>query len=88
MHTAEHRGIVFAVHMATRKTHAPNDVDWKKAKKILRYFKGTVANELIYNCDETDDSQRNVIFECFSDDDYATDSADRKSASGVVVRMC
>uniref|UniRef100_A0AAV1TVF5 Reverse transcriptase Ty1/copia-type domain-containing protein n=1 Tax=Peronospora matthiolae TaxID=2874970 RepID=A0AAV1TVF5_9STRA len=38
--------IAFAVHKATRQTHAPRLLDWKLAKRVARYLKGTATLKL------------------------------------------
>ncbi|OWZ16562.1 Pol Polyprotein [Phytophthora megakarya] len=36
--------IAYAVHQVTRRTHAPHMSDWRMAKKIDRYLKGTLSS--------------------------------------------
>ncbi|KAE8996368.1 hypothetical protein PF011_g15938 [Phytophthora fragariae] len=47
--------ISFAVHRATRNSHAPREADWRLAKRIAKYLKGTKSiNDADYAADKTD----------------------------------
>uniref|UniRef100_A0AAV1VGI3 Reverse transcriptase Ty1/copia-type domain-containing protein n=1 Tax=Peronospora matthiolae TaxID=2874970 RepID=A0AAV1VGI3_9STRA len=39
--------IVFPIHRATQRSHAPTEGDWRLAKKISKYWKGTKGLKLI-----------------------------------------
>ena len=72
--------IAFAVHKATRQTHAPRVLDWKLAKRVARYLKGTATLKLEMATKQT--SRDALQFEAYSDADYAADKTDRKSLMG------
>ncbi|GMF57079.1 unnamed protein product [Phytophthora fragariaefolia] len=77
--------IVFAVHRATRRTHAPIMQDWKLAKRIARYLAGSVALKLRMNEDQAPNLPINLV--CYTDADFAGDNLDRKSVSGAVFNV-
>lgn len=77
--------ISFAVHKATRHTHQPQTSDWKLAKRIARYLKGTKTLKLRMDVGASDG--RRVQVESWSDADFAADKGDRKSVTGGVVTM-
>ncbi|GMF59484.1 unnamed protein product [Phytophthora fragariaefolia] len=78
--------IAFAVHRVTRRTHAPREGDWRRAKRIARYLKGTIDLKFCME-GETSAAQEGVRLEGYSDADYAADRTDRKSVSGGMLRM-
>lgn len=75
----------FAVHKATRRTHAPTVTDWKLAKRVLRYLAGTKSLKL--RMKGVGGVNRSLGVIGFSDVDYAADKADRKSTTGGLVTM-
>ncbi|CAI5734969.1 unnamed protein product [Hyaloperonospora brassicae] len=75
--------VVFAVDKATRETHAPRLKDWKLAKRIARYLKGTTTSKM--NMTPVHDASSPITLEAYSDADYAADKIDRKSLTGSVV---
>ena len=77
--------IAFAVHKATRQTHAPRVLDWKLAKRVARYLKGTATLKLEMTSKQT--SLDALQLEAYSDADYAADKEDRKSLMGGVVYL-
>ncbi|POM64836.1 Integrase catalytic core protein [Phytophthora palmivora] len=77
--------IAFAVHKATRRTHAPTVADWKLAKRVLRYLAGTKSLKL--RMKEVDDKGQSLRVIGYSDADYAGDQADRKSTTGGLVTV-
>ncbi|CAI5725092.1 unnamed protein product [Peronospora effusa] len=77
--------IAFAVHKATRQTHQPRVHDFKLAKRIARYLKGTRKYKLPMT--PTKNAGKSVTLEFYSDADYAADKADRKSLTGGVIRL-
>ncbi|KAE8884915.1 hypothetical protein PF010_g28249 [Phytophthora fragariae] len=79
--------ISFAVHRATRNSHAPSKADWRLAKRIAKYLKGTKSIKFSMNADENAMGEDGVLVEAYSDADYAADKKDRKSVSGGVVMM-
>lgn len=70
--------IAFAVAKAGQAFTAPTERDWKAAKRILRYLKGTMDYSLVYK------SQDKPQLIGYSDADWAGDRCDRKSISGFV----
>ncbi|KAE9329513.1 hypothetical protein PR003_g15543, partial [Phytophthora rubi] len=79
--------ISFAVHRATRNSHAPREADWRLAKRIAKYLKGTKSIKFVMNADENAMGEDGVLVEAYSDADYAADKKDRKTVSGGVVMM-
>ncbi|KAJ0395767.1 hypothetical protein P43SY_005684 [Pythium insidiosum] len=77
--------IAFAVHRASRRTHAPTVGDHKLAKRIARYLAGTTDVKMKMACDNP--GSRKIRVETYSDADYAADKEDRKSVSGAMVMM-
>uniref|UniRef100_A0AAV1T842 Polyprotein n=1 Tax=Peronospora matthiolae TaxID=2874970 RepID=A0AAV1T842_9STRA len=65
--------VAFAVHKATRQTHAPRLKDWKLAKRIARYLKGTTALKMIMT--PAHDASFPITLEAYSDADYAADKS-------------
>ncbi|GMF15396.1 unnamed protein product [Phytophthora fragariaefolia] len=74
--------IAFAVHRATRRTHAPTMQNWKLTMRIARYLAGSVALKLHMNEDQASNLPINLV--CYTDADFAGDNLDRKSVSGAV----
>jgi hypothetical protein len=70
--------LAFAVGFASRFMEAPGVHHWALVKQILRYVKGTVNLGCCYRASSV---QKLVGY---SDSDYAGDTDDRKSTSGVV----
>ena len=68
------------VHKATPQAHKPTIKDWKVAKRIVCYLKGSKVLKfyLSINGPTTDD----IKIDCWSDADFAADKVDRKSVSG------
>lgn len=77
--------IAFAVHKATRQTHKPRMYDWKVAKRVARYLKGTKTFKLAMK----NTVKESNLFEItsFSDADFAADKHDRKSLTGGVILL-
>ncbi|OWY96906.1 putative mitochondrial protein [Phytophthora megakarya] len=75
--------IAFAVHKATRRTHAPTVADWKLAKRVLRYLAGTKSLKLRMDGGKSVARPLDVVG--YSDADYAADKTDRKSTTGGLV---
>ena len=67
--------ISFAVHRATRRTHAPTLMDYKVAKRIARYLKGTRSLKLCLEHDDEKSMPLRII--SYSDADFAADKDDR-----------
>jgi len=70
--------IAYAVSKISRKLSFPTENDWKAAKHILRYLKGTISLGITYDSE----GDRKLIG--FSDSDFAGDCTG-KSTSGRVV---
>uniref|UniRef100_A0AAV1TTK9 Reverse transcriptase Ty1/copia-type domain-containing protein n=1 Tax=Peronospora matthiolae TaxID=2874970 RepID=A0AAV1TTK9_9STRA len=77
--------IAFAVHKVTRRAHAPRLADWKLAKRIARYLKGTAALKITMIPE--DNLGAAMRLEAFSDADFAADKTDRKSMTGGIVML-
>ncbi|POM59010.1 Hypothetical protein PHPALM_36259 [Phytophthora palmivora] len=73
---------MYAVHRATRRSHAPTLQDWKLAKRIMRYLAGTASLKFHLGSGiNTED----VVVSAYTDADYAADKQSRKSVSGSVI---
>ncbi|OWZ14944.1 hypothetical protein PHMEG_00011504 [Phytophthora megakarya] len=77
--------IAFAAHRVTRRTHAPRVNDWRLAKKIARYLKGTIATKFAMSATDGNLNKDKVRVEAYSNGDYAGDRVDRKSVTGGVL---
>ncbi|XP_021315208.1 uncharacterized protein LOC110434806 [Sorghum bicolor] len=71
--------IAFAVGVVSRFMEAPTKDHWVAVKHILRYLKGTIG----YGCKYGRDTELKPFLLGFSDSDFAGDSEDRKSTTGV-----
>ncbi|KXJ75903.1 hypothetical protein RP20_CCG010795 [Aedes albopictus] len=72
--------IAAAVSILGRKTSCPTQADWLEAKRVLRYLKHTLHDELVLGVDGSP-------LKVFVDADWAGDSSDRKSTSGYLFRF-
>ena len=72
--------LAFAVGVVSRFMEAPSKEHWAVVKHILRYLKGTIK----YGCRYGRGTELKPILLGFSDSDFARDSEDRKSTTGVV----
>ena len=77
--------IAFAVHKTRRQTHALRFLDWKLAKRVARYLKGTATLKL--EMAPTRTIRTALRLKAYSDTDFAADKADRKSLTGGVVLL-
>lgn len=77
--------IAFAVHKSARQTHQPRVYDFKLAKRIARYLKGT--REFKLRMAPTKDCNGDLRLEAYSGNDFVADKIDRKSLTGGVVRL-
>ncbi|GMF36918.1 unnamed protein product [Phytophthora fragariaefolia] len=77
--------IMFAVHCATRRSHAPTMADWKLAKRIARYLSGTRKLKLLMG----GGGLRNlpVQAQCYTDVNFAGNKDDRKSVSAAIIQL-
>nr|CCA20945.1 PREDICTED: similar to pol polyprotein putative [Albugo laibachii Nc14] len=74
--------ISFAGHRATRRSPAPTMQDYKLAKNIARYLKGTKGLKL--HLREYSEPQSPIRIVSFSDADFVADNEDRKPVSAGV----
>jgi hypothetical protein len=72
--------ISFAVGRLTRHMQSPRLIDWTDALRVLNYLKGTVGHGITFR-------QGGGSLVGYSDSDYATDSTNGKSVSGMVFMM-
>uniref|UniRef100_A0AAV1UC00 Reverse transcriptase Ty1/copia-type domain-containing protein n=1 Tax=Peronospora matthiolae TaxID=2874970 RepID=A0AAV1UC00_9STRA len=75
--------VAFAVHKATRQTHRPRVHDWKLAKRIARYLKGTQGLKL--KVKPRIEDRDTPTLESYSEADSASDKKDRKSSTGSII---
>uniref|UniRef100_A0AAV1T2U8 Reverse transcriptase Ty1/copia-type domain-containing protein n=1 Tax=Peronospora matthiolae TaxID=2874970 RepID=A0AAV1T2U8_9STRA len=73
------------VRKTTRQTHKPTLKDWKTAKRITRYLK--MSKNLKLHLDGAGHVSEDVQVECWSEADFATSKANRKSISGCVLTV-
>jgi hypothetical protein len=76
--------IAYAVNQLSRFLSDPGHQHWIGGKRVLRYLKGTANMSLLYK--DYDGSQSSKI-EVFCDADRAGDVDDRKSTTGIVIKM-
>lgn len=69
--------IAASVSILSRRINNPLQADWVELKRIVRYLCGTMDYRLFFDTG-------NLKLEGFSDADWASDTADRKSNSGFV----
>ncbi|GMF44280.1 unnamed protein product [Phytophthora fragariaefolia] len=77
--------VMFAVHRATRRTHKPTLHDWKLAKRITRYLRGT--RDLKLRVLEDAKEIAAVKLCCWTDADIGGEVTDHKSLTGVIVQV-
>ena len=73
--------ISYAVSTLSRYAADPGERHWNALKHLLRYLKGTSNYGIRFG------KTGSVIFESFSDADWATNEDDRKSITGWFIRM-
>lgn len=73
--------VCYSVHKVSQYLHAPTEENWSSVKRILRYLKDTASYGLLIT--KSKDTALNV----YSDADWASDVADRKSTTGYAVFM-
>lgn len=76
--------IAASVGILARKFQAPTNADSACVKRIMRYLQGT--KDLGLNVFWKNDAQRPII-EAYADADWAGDTSDRKSTSGVLIMV-
>ena len=77
--------IAFAVHKTTRQTQQPRLHDWKLAKRVVRYLKGTKTMKI--SMKPSDGGRASTKLESYSDSDFASDKSDRKSLTGGIILL-
>ncbi|THH07313.1 hypothetical protein EW145_g3454 [Phellinidium pouzarii] len=75
--------ISYAVGVLARFSSNPGPSHWKAAKHLCRYLQGTKDMKLTY----TPDPHAPELFTTFSDADHGGDEDNRRSTSGMVVKM-
>lgn len=69
----------FAIHRVSQFLHQPTEDDWNSVKRILRYLKATAHHGLLLTKSKT------LNLNVYSDADWASNSADRKSITGFAI---
>ncbi|OWY96856.1 hypothetical protein PHMEG_00032766, partial [Phytophthora megakarya] len=75
---------MYAIHRATRRSHAPTVQDWKMAKRTMRYLAGTVGLKLHMGRGLVEET---VAVKVFTDAEFAADKQSRKSVSGGLIQV-
>lgn len=73
--------ITYAVSVLSRYLHKPLDKHWTAAKRVLRYLKGSATLGISFQ------HTPKVNIECYSDADWAGDTAKRRSTSGMLITI-
>jgi ribonuclease HI len=76
--------IAYAVNQLSRYIANPGQSHWQAGKRVLRYLKGTAKSSLLY---KDYDGNQNTRIEIFCDADWAGDTEDRKSTTGVIIKL-
>jgi hypothetical protein len=71
--------ISVAVSILSKHVQCPRPCHWEGIKRVLRYLKGTMSKGLTYN-----GADPSPVLTIYCDADWATDTEDRHSRSGVV----
>ncbi|KAG9446373.1 hypothetical protein H6P81_012501 [Aristolochia fimbriata] len=74
--TATRPDILFSVGMVSRFMEKPRQSHLQSAKRILRYIKGTISDDILYK------SSNSFKLVGYTDSDWAGDGGDRRSTSG------
>ena len=72
-----------ATNSLSRYASNPSTEHWKAVKRIFRYLKGTLDMKLTYLKQES----TNIDINVFTDANWAADLEDRRSCSGVIVKL-
>lgn len=70
-----------AVGILARRVEKPSHSDWNAVKRVIRYLKSTCDMKLRLG------SENDITLCCYVDADWAGDSGDRKSISGVLLKV-
>lgn len=73
--------IAYAVNYASQFLERSGKQYWEMVKQIFKYIKGTIGLGICY-----DAAWKTGVLEAYSDADYASDIATRKSISGIVIK--
>jgi hypothetical protein len=76
--------ISYAVNQLSRYLSNPGHQHWVSGKRVLRYLKGTARMSLLY---KDHDGTQSSKLEVFCDADWAGDIDDRKSTTGIVIKL-
>jgi len=76
--------ISFAVNQLSRYMENPGQSHWTAGKRVLRYLKDTANTGLLYK-DYSQNSSTKI--EIFCDADWGGDTKDRKSTTGLLVKL-
>eukprot|EP00253_Pinus_taeda_P033858 PITA_33858 len=79
--THTHPDLSFVVGLIARFMQTPRESNWKSAKRILHYVRGTVQFGIHYSAEES------PLLVGFTDSDWAGDPDDRKSTVGYVFTL-
>lgn len=72
--------IAYSVGVLSRNLEKPTVQDVTRAKRVLRYVKGTVNYGITYR------RNRDLVLQCFSDADYGGCEVTKRSTSGVLIK--
>lgn len=73
--------ICFVIGYLSRYQEYAGEEHWVAAKRVLRYLKGTLRDQLIYK------KRNEPVLRAFADSDWASCKVDRKSVSGCVIQV-
>jgi hypothetical protein len=76
--------ISHAVNEVCRYMSCHGEKHWQAAKRILRYLRGTQTTALTF---KPTHAQPELRIEAYSDSDWASDTNDRKSTTGYVIKL-
>jgi hypothetical protein len=77
--------IAHAVNEVSKFMQNPCQEHWIAVKRIMRYLNGTINKCLVFKNNNTDIKSLNI--EAYCDADWAGDKDDRKSTTGVVIKL-
>ena len=79
--------IAFAVHRATRSSHAPSVGDWRLINKIAKYLTGTSHFKFMIRGEPSGMKGEGVLVESLSDANYSADKTNRRLVRGGVLMV-
>lgn len=77
--------IAYAVGVLARYSSCPGEAHWRAAKHLLRYLQKTKDAKLSYA--PAPDEPASELFTSYTDASYADDEDERKSTSGMVIKI-